>query len=431
MRGLSLCVILLVSSAHAGEQQRLREEFTPGQQHHVSVRVQINGSLTLPADAKAAPKVLTIIGSSAIEYDERILAINPDRSVPKTVRQYQRMDFERKVGDQHQQNSLRPEVRRLVILRRNQMEVPFSPAGPMLWGELDLVRTDVFAPALSGLLPEHAVMVGSTWKAASSALQELTDLDRIDEGELVCRYETTSTIANRRLAKIVFQGNVRGLGEDGPTRHRLEGSFYFDLESRHLSYLSMKGVQDLLDKTGKELGKVEGTFVLTRRPVSSRELSDDALRGLSLEPNDDNTQLLFENTDLGVRFLHSRRWRVAGVNPSTRQITLDEQRGSGLILTVEKTDRLPSATQFQNEVRNWLNQQKATIYKIHPYPTSPGVEHFAIDANVMKERVWLDYYIVRQPQGGATVAARLLPSDLANLQRDVQRVIGSLQVTAK
>lgn len=434
MHKVSLAIIVflnLIRHSHAGEQVRFREDFSPGRQYHVSVRVQIAGSLTLPAEASAAPKVLTITGSSAIEYDERILTAGADRTVQKTIRNYQRMDFERKVGDQQQQNSLRPEVRRLVVLRQNQVEVPFAPAGPLMWGELDLVRTDVFTPALAGLLPANSATEGGIWKATSAAVQELTDLERIDEGELQCRFDGISTLAGRRQAKVSFQGAVRGLGEDGPTRHRLEGSFYFDLESQHLSYLSMKGVQDLLDKTGKEVGKIEGTFVLTRQPLNtSHDLADGALRGVALDPTEENTQLLFDNPEMGVRFLHSRRWRVASANPSTRQITLDEQRGSGLILTIEPVERVPSASQFQSEVRTWLTKQKATVYKIHPLEGGNGFEHFAVDAEVMKERVWLDYYVIRQPRGGATLAARLLPSDLATLRRDVQRLVASVQLAS-
>src|SRR5207253_1999102 len=142
----------------------------------------LSGSLTLPGEKGQAARSLAIAGKSAIEYDERILSQAADGKVKKTLRMYGRMDFERKVGDQLQQNSLRPEVRRLVILRHNHVEVPFAPAGPLTWGEIDLVRTDVFTPALAGLLPERAVQPGATWQAGLYAVQELTDLERVDEG---------------------------------------------------------------------------------------------------------------------------------------------------------------------------------------------------------------------------------------------------------
>src|SRR5438046_4417036 len=46
---------------------------------------------------------------------------------------FHKMDFQRKVGEQLQQYNLRPEIRRMVLLRHNQVEVPFSPDGPLQW----------------------------------------------------------------------------------------------------------------------------------------------------------------------------------------------------------------------------------------------------------------------------------------------------------
>jgi hypothetical protein len=415
--------------ARADESFTLRERFALGYQYHVSSRVDLSGRLTLPAEKGKKEASLPVSGQSALEYDERILSLNPQ----KTIRSYGRMDFERKVGDQVQQNSLRPEVRRLVILRHKQVEVPFAPAGPLTWGEIDMVRTDVFTPALADLLPARAVRVGESWQASLSAVQEITDLEKIDEGHVTCKLDSIVTLAKRRHARVSFKGTVRGLGEDGLAKHQLDGFFFFDLESNHLSYLSMKGIHFLMDKNGASVGKIEGTFVLTRQPTQCRQLSDDALRGLTLEPNEENTLLLFDNGDLGVRFLYPRRWRVAGVNG--RQIGLDETRGNGgLLMTVEASARVPTGVQYLQESQNWLTQQKAKIVKSDRPQTlqkSPqALEHFIIDADVKGQRVRLAYYVVRQPLGGVTLAARLvLATDLTSLERDVQRIARSLQIT--
>jgi len=418
---------------HAGEAFTLRESFPPGYQYHVSSRVDLKGQLTVPPEKGKEPQTLQVTGQSALEYDERILTRGSDQKVEKTIRQVGRMDFERKVGDQVQQNSLRPAVRRLVILRHKQVEVPFAPAGPLTWGEIDLVRTDVFTPALAGLLPEKTVKVGDSWQAHASAVQEITDLERIDEGGLTCKLDSVVTLAKRRHARISFKGSIRGLGEDGIAKHEIDGFFFFDLESNHLSYMSMKGVQLMMDKTGATTGKIEGTFVLTRQPSQSKELSDDALRGLTLEPNDDNTQLLYENEEMGIRFLYPRRWRVAGVNG--RQIGLDETRGNGgLLMTIEALSRVPTGPQYLQESQNWLTGQKAKVIKSERPATLQNpprlLEHFTIDADIKDQRVRLAYYVMRQPLGGATLAARLVPStDLTSLERDVQRVARSLQIT--
>src|SRR5262249_12467654 len=279
---------------------------------HVSTRVELAGSLSLPLEkGQTAAKSLPVVGSSAIDYDERILAAGADGEVQKTARIYRRFDFQRKVGDRPQESTLRAAIRRLVVLRLKQAEVPFSPDGPLTWGEIDLVRTDVFTPALAGLLPDKPVRSGERWTAANPAIQELTDLERIEEGKVECNLEQVTTFEGRRLARVAFAGSVRGVNEDGPNRQQLDGYVYFGLESRHLSYLYLKGVNNLLDKDGKVLGSVEGRFTLTRQAHQrAADLTSEALAGIPLEPNADNTLLLYDDAALGVRLLYPRRWRV-------------------------------------------------------------------------------------------------------------------------
>jgi hypothetical protein len=375
---------------------------------------------------------LAVRGDSAIEYDERVLAVSADGQVQKTARICRRTDFRRTVAGQKQETSLRPAVRRLILLRRGHTEVPFSPDGPLTWGEIDLIRTDVFTPALAGLLADRPVRLGERWTATTAAVRELTDMERIDEGRLECRLEEFTTLEKRRHARVTFRGSVRGTNEDGPNRQDLQGYFFFDLQSNHLSYLYLKGASSLLDKDGKEQGRIEGRFVLTRQAHrSSPELSDEALRGVADEPNADNTLLLYDNPDLGVRFLYPRRWRVQGVRGS--QVTLDSAEGSGLLLTVDTAARTPTGAQFLAESRGWLEKQKARLLRVEPprpVRERPPLEQFALEAEMAGQKFLMDYYVTRQAPGGVTLAARLLPADLAALRQEVGRIARSVSVTA-
>jgi hypothetical protein len=320
----------------------------------------------------------------------------------------------------------------LVVLRHRNVEVPFSPDGPLQWGEMDLVRTDVFTPALTGLLPDHAVRPGNRWKADLAAIQELTDIDRVKDGTMSCKFEQLTVLGSRPHARISFTGTITGTNEDGPNRQQLEGYFFFDLRSRHLSYLYLKGTQFMLDGSGQVQGKIVGHFTLTRQPgARSRDLSDQALRGVALEPNENNTRMLYDNPDLGVQFVFPRRWRVAGVRG--RQVALDEARGNGLLITLEPLPQVPLADQFLTEARTWLTRQRGRLFRLdrprrlqNPPLTLDG---FALDAEVAKQRVYLDYYVIRQAHGGATVTARLLPADLTRTRRDAERIARSIRIT--
>ena len=419
----------------AEEPRRLRETFAPGYQYHVSERVEITGTLTPPAEkGKPVPKPLDVRGDSAIEYDERVLDLDAKGVVTKTARICRRIDFQRTVGDNKQEATIRPAVRRLILLRHNNQEVPFSPDGPLTWGEIDQVRTDVFTPALVGLLSSEPVSVGDKWTAAKSAIQELTDMERIEEGEVMCRFEQIVTVEKRRQARVSFSGTVRGPGEDGTTQQKLDGFLYFDLESNHVNYVSLKGVHSLLDKDNKEVGRVEGRFVLSRQ-VNTRckELSDEGLKGVTTEPNADNTLLLYDNPELGVQFLHARRWRVSGVRGN--QVTLDSADGAGgVLLTVEPPSRTPTGAQFLAESRAFLEKQKAKLARVEQpaaVPGAAGLEHFVIEAEMGGQGFVMDYYTCKQRDGGVVVAARLGKEDAAALQKEVERIARSATVTKK
>jgi hypothetical protein len=432
MAGTLACATgLWAGHVGADDAVRLREVFVPGTQYHVRARVDLTGTLTLPEmKDKPKPKPISIRGDSALEYDERVLAVT-EGGVTRTLRIWRRMDFRRTVAEQPQESTLRSAARRMVLLRQKNVEVPFSPDGPLTFSEIDQVRTDVFTPALSGLLPDGAVHIGDHWTAKTEAIQELTDLEKIDEGSVECQLDRVSDTGKGREARIAFTGTVRGVNEDGPNRQKLTGYLIFDLATNHLSYLSLNGVSMLLDPDGKEMGRVEGRFVLTRHAnTTCPELTEAAVKGVVTEPNDDNTRLLYDNPGIGVRFLYPRRWRVMP-SRGNAQVVLDGADGSGLLLTLDPVERSPTGGQFLSESRAWLEKQKAKILKVVPpsrLRETPALDHFTIQADMGGE-FWMEYFVTRQAQGGATLAVRLLPRDLETTRKEAEYMARSIVIT--
>jgi hypothetical protein len=295
-----------------------------------------------------------------------------------------------------------------------------------------LISKDVFTPALAAaLLPDRPVSQGDRWTARPGAAQELTDLEQI-EGGLDCKFAEVATLAGRRLARIDFSGVVRGVSEDGPSKQTLDGFYYFDLESSHLSYLSLRGVHALLDKNGREAGRIEGQFTLTRQArARCPELADEAVRGLAVEPNADNTLLLYESPELGVRMLYPRRWRVQSAKG--RQLFLDEPSGNGLMLTVESASAVPTAAAYLAESQAFITKEKGQVLRSDSPRRLAGppdeLDRFGLDVEMKGRRERLEYFVVRQQAGGATIAARLLPNaDRPAVQRDLERMARSVRV---
>jgi hypothetical protein len=412
----------------------LREAFADRYTYRVSCSTDFSGALQLPSgnlkDSKT--KALKVAGASSIEYDERVLEASSGGQVGKTLRLYRRIDFQRKVENETQKSTIRPEVRRMVVLHQNQLKAAFSLEGPLTWEELDLIRTDVFTPELAGLLPDHPVRVGEHWPASPGAVKELTDMEQIDEGKIDCWFDEITEISHRRQARIAFKGSVRGINQDGTNRQPLDGYILFDLTSKHISYLSLRGGLAFLERDGTNRGGIEGRFVLTRQAnVDSPDLTDNAIHGKRLDPNEENSQLLYHNPELGLRLSYPRRWHVNAVRGW--QVTLDEARGgSGLLLTVEPLQRLPSGNEFLSQTKTELQRRGLKIIReerarrIQDAPRE--IEQFSLYVEEKGREYVMSYYVARQAEGGITVASRLPARDQAALDREVLSIVRSVVI---
>lgn len=426
--GLGL-ILTTHSQLDAAESVILREDFSPGQRHSVQLRVHLNGELSVPAEEGEAPKKLELEGESRIEYVERILPDNPADGAARSVRIYSTINFQRTVDGIKQSSTLRPEVRRLVLLRQGQAKVPFSPDGPLTWGEIDLIRTDTFVPALAGLLPGRAISPGDKWKAAPEAIRELTDMEEISKGGFDCVFDQRLDLGGRDVARISVSGQVEGINQDGPSRQRIDGLLYFDIGARAMAYFSFSGVHELLDDKGNPAGKITGRFTLTRQVgVRSGELSDEGLRGVITVPGPENTRLLYDNPELGLRLLYPRHWHVG--EQREQQLALDGRNGAGMLITVETSKNLPTVEKYQTEAKEYLSKYA----KKPPQVSSPrrweGIERFRIESELEQGPSIMDYFVLRQREAGATVTASLPASNPNFAVEDVERIVRTIQVSA-
>jgi hypothetical protein len=434
----SLSILALSTFSYSVSTQdavTLAEKFDPGHSTKIEVSVKLTGKLVVPAQKGKAPELVTVLGVSRLAYEERVLPAD-DPGTLKTVRVYREAEFMRTLGDITQDAGIRPSVRRMVVIKSENRRAPFSPDGPLTWGEIDVVRTDVFSPAaIPGLLPAGPVKKGDTWKASAGAVTELTDIEKVEEGDIVVEFIGTIEIDKKRMARLKVTGTVKGVNEDGPTRHKLEGSAYFDIDARILTHLSLSGTHELLDGKGQTLGRIEGQFSMNRTPLTKipADLSDAALRDLELKPSFENTLLLHDDPRLGIRFLYPRGWRVGAVQG--KQVTLDHARGAGMLITAEPSAKVPSPEDYTKEVTAFLKEQKAEITatekptRVRSDPVQ--LDRFGIDATFGTDKVRLEYAVLRQTDGGATVAARIPAADAAALKAEVERVIRSVSVTKK
>src|SRR4051794_29817614 len=138
---LAFALVLVTANGVAAQDVvMLRETIATGDLTRVVCNVNLSGTLNLqsePMKPDSKPRAISMQWSSSIRYDERILALGDDGMVRRSIRQYQKLDYERTTDGKRDTFAPRPEVRRVGVMCRPKGKVPFSPDGPLTWGELD------------------------------------------------------------------------------------------------------------------------------------------------------------------------------------------------------------------------------------------------------------------------------------------------------
>lgn len=413
------------------EKQALYEDFKSQAPVRVELSTTLSGRLALPDRANergGKPQLVTVAGTAKLAYDEVLVPRDADGNLV-VVRQYREVNFQRTLNDVPQKAEVRAAVRRMVVLRSEAgQKVPFSPDGPLTLAEIDVVRNDLFSPALvTGLLPKQAAGVGNRWPASAQAVTELTDYSTVEKNELLVELVAFVTLDGRRHAKLTLKGEVRGQGEDGFGIQTFAGTAYFELDRKMLVSLNLSAKNQLLGPDGKTVnGEVAGTFVVKRAPATGDDLSGDKLKAIDTKPADATTRLLFDDATFGVSLSYPRRWRLGTVGE--HRLTVNEAAGlAGLQLTRVGPTDTTIAKQF-DEAKAFVARQKWTLTSA-PEP-KPGDDRFTLEvASDSGEKLRLDYRLVASADGIAVLSSRLPVAKQAELLPQVESIFDSVKVS--
>lgn len=419
-----ICLALLhgtLSNAVAQQKVTLKEVHRTGETWQVETSTEQSGSLDTVSDPKQPqlPKRLAKSGKARSQYVERILQLDEQQLGVKTLRRYTLLEAEQRIGNETTQARLRNQVSHLVLDRQASQAVTFSPDGPLQLGELEQVRTDIFVPRLVGLLPTQAVERGTTWKATTPAVLELTDLQSLQSGSLEC----TLSEVNGDLAVVKFAGQVQGTTPNGSNQQTLQGNYRFDLKAQRMVNLQFEVTSLLRDRQSKNVGDITARFQLTRKLTGVAELSTS---GLTLDANEENTLLLVQEPRLGLELLHSRRWVPSPVSDQSWRV--DGPSGSGLTLQFEPANNIPPADGIRKQIEVTLSK---TAQQLRPQPDPAGWEgtqRLAWTGTQNGQNFVFEYFLWKQGSHGAIVAGRYYAPEAAMARKDVERIMKSLRL---
>ncbi|QDU59236.1 hypothetical protein Pan216_00630 [Planctomycetes bacterium Pan216] len=419
---ITLLAIFLVStwSGPANAEDSYRS-IQPGDRYSVRSRSTLKGTLSLPPTKEGdAPRRLEVNGTATVRYRERPLEVNDQGRIDRVLRLYDGVKYERTVGDQQQEAGLRDDVKRVVLVRRNGRDIPYSPDAPLSWTEIDLLQTHVLVPVLERFLPKGSFAKGSTWDVPKEAVLELTGLDALESGTLHCTHHGVIDLSGRALEQIGFEGTLLGKTEDGQVRDLIRGGVYLDEKTRRLQSIRALGTRQLLDRDRKVVGELEVDYGLILTPLEDDpELTDKVVAAIP-GPTDELTALLYEHPGLGGRVLHPRHWLLTSA--VDRQMTF-ESHGNALVIHWEKDGETPSGKQYREDILKHLADTNVKVTASTPVSKSTAksgeLETFRIDAVEKGTPTVLAYGVLRSGKRGVTLAGRFRAEDASRLGGDL------------
>jgi hypothetical protein len=267
----------------------------------VKVTLQVEGKLKLlGADRKERQLPLKVSGN--FQYDERV---ETDPTLWAS-RYYHTAEAEISL-DKNTHKPTLDRARALVGMKMDQDGPRFwSPGGPLLRDEAELIELHGSSVLLPGLLPAKPVKVGDTWAPDEATLAPFLVLDALSNSKIECKL---AEIKDGR-AVVEMAGKVSGAVEGVGSEIELSAKYAFHLTERRFTSMAMAL------KESRAIGQAEPGFDVTARLTmtltslaASEQLTDVVVasiaKGVGAAP-----PLQYESAEHGVRFLLDPRWRV-------------------------------------------------------------------------------------------------------------------------
>ena len=400
-----------------------------GDVYRVVSTSSVSGQLTLPDPKTGRHRQLAIRGTTRVVYRERAIRVDNASAAARLLRVYEGVEYQRTVGDQSQQVTLRAAVRRVVLDSQDTDHFPFSPDGPLQWSEIKLIRGHAMLPVLEGLLPSGDLQTEKAWNATDAAARDLTGLLELQAGTLACAPKGTIEHQGKRLQRISVSGTLVGRTNEGRTRDRVNAAVYLDAASQRLDSLRAIGDREILGANDKVTGTLAIDYqIVVTRLQNDPELSGEAADAFAGTPTQAQADVLYENPNLGVLLVHPRVWQLVAVQENRM---LFDTRGNTLTVHREAVGQVPTTQSYFEEVKKYLESAETTIAattKVRERSSDIGrIGNFRIDVIMAGQPMVLDYWVVARDDQGASLSARIHEPDAERLLPGIERIAYNIQ----
>jgi len=413
----------LATNAAAAEERLDLSAPTKPSLLQVRALIEIQGELKTNIDGKEVRRLPLKVAAEQ-QYLERSL-----KGSDAAVRYYKTSTADIVLGKAELRESLREQVRYLVLSQDGDRPTLFSPHGLLSREELELVETPASLIPLTDLLPDKSVVIGDTWTITDTTLARLLCLDAVHQQDVVCKLAGVED----GVATVSIGGKAAGAVEGVSSDVELIAKYNFDVRQKAITWLTLAA------RENRAVGHAQPGFEtvtklrLVAAPVSSAvELSDESLAGLSPVAKPGDTFLELRSQKGGYELVHDRRWRVMVDRHDVAVMRLIDRGDLIAQCNVSKLPKLPAGEQltlegFQEDVRKTLGKNFGQIIEASQQVTEGGIRVLRVVAsgNASELPIQWTYYHLSDDEGSRASLVLTIEADLVERFAAVDRELVS------
>jgi hypothetical protein len=383
--------------------------------NRVASSVEVGGDLMVVQENKVNPLKLEVVAN--MDYDERVFDVqNADEGPWHSIRHYRRADAAIRVEN----DAIKPTLtsnRRLIGVKVEKSNVTmYCPEGPLSRNELDLIDLQGNSLLLDRLLPLEPVAIGDAWEHSDDLVTAFLRLDAISSSDVTSKLVSVKD----RVALMETGGRISGAVGGVSTEIQLKAKYQFRLDTKRIVWFG------LLIQEKRSVGHVgPGLDVVARIQMTisqvsdSPKLSNEALQGVTLTPDETLKRLSYESLAGGWQFANDRRWFITS-DEADKAVLRMIDRGELVAqcnvssLPVVDANKLIGLTEFQEDIKRGLGESFGQFVSAaeRPNETDYRILHVIVDGEASEVPIRWIYHLLADAQGRQAVFVFIVEGDL-------------------
>jgi hypothetical protein len=360
--GLWLLLCIAGPNLFAADKVTLEEPLDDVRVFGVGMRLDVNGKVVTKGERQESIDLPLAANATLAFRERRLVGVGSGAEAYRSVRDYEQAQVDISVGGEPTQVVLPAGLKLAVAQGRSFGAEVYSLGGALSAEELELLSPPTDSLALAGLLPLEPVAVGDTWTPRSWFPQFFTRLEAVASSEMSCQLASI----DKEIAKISFQGKLKGAILGTTTDVQFTGTADFNLNLKAITGLSLEQVEQRSIGAVTAGLDVKARLRILRQPaqVPGRVAEPAILTAAESDAPPEALLLRFEAEHWSL--LHPRSWHLF---KHTEQVAIFRLLTDGLLVAQCNISSIPAvaagqhtpAAEFERDIRQSIGSRLKTL----------------------------------------------------------------------